>query len=103
MGDPFVGAIGVYYHAAQLWTSARDLAQRFERAETDNDPSRTPAGLSVILFAAFSVETLLRASRPSPGSSWHAFTTRNSSAILPPAPPNHSSRGTRRQRSADGP
>ena len=57
--DPFAGLTGHYFHAESLWSFAKKLAERFEKSEREEDASRTPAGLSVILFAAMTVETFI--------------------------------------------
>lgn len=59
MQDPFVGSVGVYWHAETLWSLARRIADRMERPEQEQDPYLMGPALTVLLFAAMSVETFL--------------------------------------------
>jgi hypothetical protein len=57
--DPFEGVTGAYLHSGMLWTTALDLARRFQKADADGTSDRMAMGLSTVLFAAISIETFL--------------------------------------------
>jgi hypothetical protein len=74
-GDPFIGMTGHYYHTEQLLAFAKRLAERFEKADIDQDPERVAPALSVVLFAAMAVEAFLNeltelASQEGPRDEW---------------------------------